>query len=239
MFPIFAQVMLAAAIAASPSPQSDIAAELRARDQALLDAIAPGNAKLWDEALAPGAVYVDENGEIIQRAEFLKQLQPLPKGVSGTISISEYSATTSGDVATVVHRDDEVENYHGQTLAAKYLMTETWQKQGGVWKLLLVHAYSALKEPPSIALPTRELEQYVGRYEGGPELVYLIKLEGDHLTGTREGRPGSALRVEVRDVLFISGQLRTRKIFLRDEKGRITGFVDRREGNDLVWKKVN
>jgi hypothetical protein len=45
------------------------------------------------------------------------------------------------------------------------------------------------------------------------------------------------VRVEVRDVLFIPGQPRVRKIFQRDKEGKITGFVDRREGEDLVWHR--
>jgi hypothetical protein len=35
-----------------------------------------------------------------------------------------------------------------------------------------------------------------------------------------------------------SGQPRTRKIFDRDNTGRVTGFVDRRAGSDLVWKRI-
>jgi hypothetical protein len=46
------------------------------------------------------------------------------------------------------------------------------------------------------------------------------------------------LKAEVRDVFFVSGQLRTRKIFQRDNGGKIVSFVDRREGSDLVWKKI-
>jgi len=41
----------------------------------------------------------------------------------------------------------------------------------------------------------------------------------------------------VRDVLFVPEQPRIRKIFQRDAKGKITGFVDRSESWDLVWKK--
>jgi len=44
---------------------------------------------------------------------------------------------------------------------------------------------------------------------------------------------------EVADILFISGQLRTREILSRDSKDRITEFTQRREGSDLLWKKVN
>lgn len=31
--------------------------------------------------------------------------------------------------------------------------------------------------------------------------------------------------------------LLTRKIFQRDANGKIMGFVDRREGEDLVWRR--
>jgi hypothetical protein len=35
----------------------------------------------------------------------------------------------------------------------------------------------------------------------------------------------------------VPGQPRTRKIFQRNSEGKITGFVDRREGEDLVWRR--
>jgi hypothetical protein len=43
----------------------------------------------------------------------------------------------------------------------------------------------------------------------------------------------------VRDVLFIPGQPRTRKIFQRDADGKVTGFLDRRGGEDLVFRLEN
>ena len=238
MLSLVLHLILIPAVASPALPATDLTQELRTRDQELLDAIAPGDVKVWDAALAAEAIYVDENGEIIHRADFLAQLQPLPQGVSGKITISAYSLRQSGDVATVIHTDDEEENYHGQHLTAQYLMSETWQRQNGVWKLLLVHAYSVLKEPKAIVVPTAELDAYVGRYAAAPDLVYTIKRDGDHLIGGREGRPIVSLKAEVRDVFFVSGQLRTRKIFERDGAGRVVGFVDRREGSDLIWKRI-
>lgn len=211
---------------------------LRAKDQALLDAIAPGDHKVWEAALAADAVYVDENGVILNRAEFMKQLEPLPAGASGNLRIASYTAQVDGDLATVIHTDDEEENYHGQTLHARYLMTETWRREGGEWKLHLVHAYAMLKDPPAATASAADLEAYAGRYSGGQDLVYVIRWDGKLLTGAREGRTPAPLQVEVRDVLFTPGQPRTRKIFQRDATGKITGFVDRREGEDLVWKRV-
>ena len=220
----------------SPPAVDPNVALLRAKDQALLDAIAPGDRKLWDQALAADAVYVDENGTVMDRAEFLKQLDPLPAGASGTIQIASYSAHIAGDLATVVHTDDEEENYHGQILHARYLTTETWRREEGEWKLHLVHTYAVLKDPPAISLPAEEMQQYVGSYVGGKDLVYMIQWDGKQLTGGRQGGSMKPMQVEVRDVLFVPGQPRIRKIFQRDEKGKVTGFVDRRESWDLVWK---
>jgi hypothetical protein len=210
---------------------------LRSKDQALLDAIAPGDRKVWDAALASDAVYVDENGVTLDRAEFLKQLDPLPPGASGSLRIASYSARLSGDLATVIHTDDETENYHGQMLKARYLMTETWRRESGEWKLHMVHAYAVLKDPPAVTLAANELQQYAGGYSGGADLEYVIQWDGKELLGGRVGRSLTPLQVELRDVLFVSGQPRTRKIFQRDGKGLVTGFVDRREGEDLVFKR--
>lgn len=214
-----------------------VTALLRAKDQALLDAIAPGDRKVWDDALAPDAVYVDENGAVMNRSQFLEQLTPLPAGASGSLHIKSYTAHIVGDLATVVHVDDEQETYHGQVLTAQYLTTETWRRDDGEWKLYLVHAYAVLKDPPAITLPAKDLQQYVGRYTAAPDLTYVIKWDGQQLVGGRKGGAMKPLEVEVRDVLFVPGQPRIRKIFQRDGKGKVTGFVDRRESWDLVWKK--
>lgn len=210
---------------------------LRAKDQALLDAIAPGDRKVWDDVLASNAVYVDENGAVMNRAEYLKQLEPLPPGASGTLKIASYSVSFSGDLATVIHTDDEQENYHGQMLHAQYLMTETWRHDSGDWKLYLVHAYAVQKDPPAINLPSESMAEYAGRYSGGSDLTFVVEWDGKQLKGGRPGKASSPLHVEIRDVLFVPGQPRVRKIFQRNNSGQITGFVDRREGEDLVWKR--
>jgi Domain of unknown function (DUF4440) len=166
--PLVQSVVLIVAITvvagAGPRPGDPTLELLRAKDQALLDAIAPGDRKVWDEALAPDAVYVDENGAIMNRAEYLKQLDPLPAGASGTLRIASYSAHIAGDLACVIHTDDEEENYHGQILHAQYLTTETWRRDSGTWKLYLIHAYAVLKDSPAIELPVAALAEYVGRY---------------------------------------------------------------------------
>lgn len=189
------------------------------------------------QVLASNAVCVDENGTILDRAAYLDQITPLPAGASGRLEISNYQAHVMGDLATVIHLDDEHESFHGQKLFAQYLTTETWRRDGDDWKLYLIHIYAVLKDPPSITLPEKELRQYVGEYSAAPDLTFEIHWDEKRLVAGRKGNSMKPLDIEVRDVLFVPGQPRIRKIFQRDEKGKITGFVDRRESWDLVWKK--
>ena len=221
----------------SPDSAEQITNLLRAKDQALMDAVTAGDSKVWDAALAPDVIYLDEAGEINSRADLLKQIRPLLPGVSGKITVTDYKITLHGDTATAFHADDEQENFHGQQLKARYLTTETWQKDRGEWKLLMVHVYAVLHAPPSIKLSQQEMDTYVGRYTAG-DLVYIIARDGDHLAGGREGKPASSLHAELHDVFFVPSQLRTRKLFQRDATGKITGFVDRREGIDVTWTKT-
>lgn len=222
---------------ASASSVREITNLLRAKDQALMDAVTAGDPKVWDAALARDVIYLDEAGEVNSREDLLKQIKPLPPGVSGKITVSSYSATLHGDTATVLHADDEEENYHGQQLKARYLTTATWQKGGGDWKLILVHVYAVLHEPSTQKLSQAELDDYAGRYTAG-DLAYNIRRDGDHLVGEREGASPATLNAELRDVFFIAGQLRTRKIFQRNGAGKVVGFADRREGIDVVWTRA-
>jgi hypothetical protein len=224
------------ALAAPASPA--LVAELRAKDQALLDAIAPGDKAVWERALSADAIYVDETGAITRRAEFLKQLNPLPDGSTGQLKIVDYQVELDGEVALVIHRDDERETYHGQHLKAGYLMTETWLRRADGWKLAMVHAYVINNDPPAQAAAAAALDVYVGRYGASADLIYVIKRDGDHLIGGVEGKASHPVLVESGDVLFVPGQPRSRKIFQRDGAGHVTGFLDRREGGDLVWARL-
>jgi ketosteroid isomerase-like protein len=232
-------LLLAAATAvAASAPAPDDAATLRALDQALLDATAPGDRATWDRALAPDAVYVDEDGHVLDRAAFLEALEPLPRGLSGHIDIVDHGVRLHGDTALVVEKLDEHEDYHGLPLRAGYLITETWLRQEGRWRLALVHAYVVNPDPPAIALPAATLDEYAGRYAGPGGMVYEIRREGDRLVGGRVGGAAHPLLAEMPDLFFVAGQPRIRKIFQRDAGHAVTGFVDRREGEDIAWTRL-
>lgn len=211
----------------------DLTATLRAKDQVLLDAYAPGDRAVWEDAISGDFFYADENNRVISRADYLRELEPLPKGASGQIRIEEYQLHGNGDTAIVVHKDDEVEQYFGSELHAQYLMTETWQLLAGAWKLREVHCAAIPTDPPAIRLTPAQMDELAGTYQAG-SLTYVIRQDQDRLLGARPGHPEVELKAETRDVLFVSGQPRSRRVFARDAAEKVTGFADRRENHDLV-----
>jgi len=232
---MFTALLFATALAAS-APDADLARTLEAADQALMNAFAPGDRSVWDAALAPDAVYLDENNVLFSRAEFLEQLTPLPPHTSGQIKAINIHFTRSGDVAIIVHEDEEAEDWHGQILHATYLTSETWQRTGGGWKILMVHESVKNLDPPSVKLSADDLAAYAGVYRVG-DLTSVIALKQGRLILSRAGRPDAELLAELKDMFFVPGQPRMRKVFERRPDGSVTGFIDRREGEDIVWQR--
>lgn len=215
--------------------QIDHEAVLRRQTQELLDAIAVGDKAVWERHVDPRITYVSEAGAVQTKAALLAELDPLPPGITGKLVATKVAIQRFGDTAIVVETDDEAVDYFGQPLSAKYLSLSTWHRDGGRWRMIGRQVHASLQDPPAIALP--DLDAYAGTYRLTPEITYVIARDGDHLVGTRTGRPRAVLAAEARDVFFIAGQPRSRKIFQRDARGAITGFVDRREARDILWKR--
>jgi hypothetical protein len=232
----FAALVLLSPVGSLALSEGDLTSVLRAKDQALLDAIAPGERSVWEEMLAPDFFYADENMRIIPRAVFLKEMLPLPKGSSGAITIATYEVHRVGDTAIVVHRDDEAEQYFGNELHAQYLMTETWQLLKGEWKLREIHCAAIPVDADSIALTPAQMDELVGAFQAG-SLRYIIRRDGSRLLGGQPGHHEVELKAATRDVLIIPGQPRSMKVFKRDNENKVTGFADRRENRDLVWSR--
>jgi hypothetical protein len=216
----------------------DVSANLKQRMQALMDAVTYGKPAVWDDALDAKVVITDENGEVADKAASVKQVVPLPKGISGTIIITDWHATVENDVAFSTFVDDEHENFHGQHLHALYRATATWIKRAAGWKLLAMQVMALQQDPPAITLPAKMTDDYVGRYSAGPDYVYTIAKAGGKLMGAANTAKPTELKAELADVLFRPGQPRTRDIFQRDAAGHVIGFLSRREERDVVFTRL-
>lgn len=217
---------------------ADVAATLERQTQELLDAVSAGKAEVWERYLDPEARYVDESGRVLRKKELVEEIKPLPAGVSGVLKVSGYEASVQGNVAVATYVADENEDFHGHRIHCQYRTTDTWKKTAGGWRLIASQTLALRTDPPSIALSAARRQEYCGRYTLTPEISYEIRCSGEKLEGQQTGRKAEELLAEAPDVLFVPGKPRYRKIFLRDPDGRITGFAERREAWDLVWRRV-
>jgi Domain of unknown function (DUF4440)/Domain of unknown function (DUF3471) len=211
--------------------------EVTALSQKLLDAIPSGDKTVWNEILAEDAVYSDEDGRILTKKEIVDELRPLPKGYSGFIKITQPRLVFRPNVAVLAYVAAEEETIFGQLLKTDFPTTDVYEKQAGRWRLVSSHVTVIHKQPPTIRLPPGQLDAYVGTYELAPGVDYVVKRDGERLLGQRTGRKEEELSAEA-DGIFMRKGHRGRKMFVRDSAGRVTELRDRRDGNDLVWRRI-
>lgn len=223
---------------AAGAPAS-VEAELHRLTQENLDAIAPGRVEVWRRNLHDQVTHVDENGVVRNKTELLAEFNPLPKGLVGRLQIAKFQVTLEGNVAVATHEDLEHLKYHGQMIVSRWRSTDTWVKTAGGWKLIAEQTMAILEDPPAVKLTTEQLCSYAGTYRLTSGITETLRCVDGKLMGQRTGRPEAAYEAEIADVFFARGRPRTRRIFVRDERGSITGFVDRREGIDVRWTKAN
>ena len=211
---------------------------LQRQTQELFDAIPSASRAVWERYLDDRVSYTDESGVVHSKREMIGQLKPFPKEITGTIKVTDFRVTFHGSVAVATHVDDEHETYYGHELHCQYRTTDTWMKTLAGWRLIATQVLALRTDPPPIQLANHQIQEYVGRYALTGSKVYEIRIKNGALEGQETGRAAEALRPEVVDMLFAPGKPRYRKVFLRDSGGRITGFAERREAWDLVWKRL-
>ena len=222
---------------AGAAPANDVAALLKRQTQEMMDAIAPGQAEVWRRYLLEDAVILDENGKVYDKASVLKELTPLPAGLVGRIEVDRFQMKLHGDTAVVAAEIQEYLDYHGQNLRTRFRFLDTWLRTPDGWRLAARHTAAVLKDPPAISLSAGELGAYAGEYRLTPAITTTVRPTKNGLNAERSGRPPATYLPEVRDVFFVAGQPRSRRIFVRDAGGAVVGFVDRREGEDVRWQK--
>jgi len=237
---VFLIAALAVMTATPAQARKDASLEtlLEAKTQALADAIASGDRATWLKSTNPSLLFVNENNQVITRDELMKQLEPLPKGLDGHIKVIDFQMQRHGDIAVTTYIADETLDYHGQLLKTRFRTIDSWQRQGTDWKMISSMTLAVLGDPPAIKLPVDVLKDYAGRYELTSDIHYVVRLEGDSILGQREGGKEVELKAEAPDLFFVPGSPRSRKVFYRDSAGRVVGFGDRREGQDIRWKRL-
>jgi len=211
--------------------------ELVRRTQELLDAIVPGNQEPSKKYFADDAMFFDEKGRAMDKSALVKDIQPMPKGYSGTIKLVRPKSHIEGDVAILSYDLDETETIFGQNLTARYHQTDTWMRRGGKWQIVAGQVLRYYEDPAVGKADTSKFKDYVGTYRLGPERTMTISTEDGHLYETRSGRPKEELFPEASDIFFRKG-VEGRTLFGHSDDGKVATLIDRRNNEDVVWTKA-
>ena len=223
------------------TPDSSVSAkerEITQIAQTLFDAIPSGNKEAWERYVADDAIYTDENWHILTKKDLIDGLTPLPSGYSGSIQMTNIQFRSSKDAAVLSYRALEEESIFGQQLNPIYLITDTYFKRDNHWLLIASHVSVLPSERRALSLDPEKFHSFLGEYELAPGITYTVTLEGNKMMGMRSGRSKEELVPADAHTFFVSGTVRGEKVFVSDEAGKTILMLDRRENNDLVWKKV-
>ena len=211
--------------------------ELVRRTQELFDAVAGGDRTPWQKYYADDAIYSDEKGRVMDKTALVKDISPLPKGYSGTIHVQNVKSSIVGDVAILSYDADESETVFGQQLHARYRQTDTWLFRGGQWRIIASQAHRYYEDPAVGEIDPKLLDSYVGTYELAPGIRAVVSREGDKLFHERTGRAKVELLPESCGIFFRKG-VEGRILFHVAENGVADTLIDRRNNEDIRWKRV-
>jgi hypothetical protein len=209
--------------------------ELVRRTQELYDAIVPGNQAPWKKYFADDCIFSDEKGRTLDKAKLIADIAPMPAGYSGAIKIDNVQSRIIGDTGVLSYDANETETIFGQNLTARYHITDTWLRRTGEWKIIASQAHRYYEDPAIGKIDPKKFGDFIGIYELAPAQTRSVTAEGENLFVERKGKK-EQLFPETSDLFFRKG-VEGRILFRYDEHGKIDALVDRRNNEDVVWRK--
>src|SRR6266567_803912 len=253
-------ILPASVIAAYP-PITE--ADLVHRTQELYDSIVTGNQTPWKKYFADDCTFSDEKGRTLDKTKLVADISPLPKGYSGAIKVENVISRIIGDTVILSYDANETETIFGQNLRARYHVTDTWlrrkvewsdrderhgrQSRKGTrssdagaaeiqWQIIASQAHRYYEDPAIGKADGKKFPDFVGSYELAPGQTRSVSVEGENLITERNGKK-QQLFPETSEIFFRKG-IEGRILFHYDANGKADALIDRRNNEDVIWKKT-
>lgn len=229
-------VMLSINYCMAQSDSTEKANQIIKLEQKLADAL-PVDSVLWSKYTDPKWYIVNEDGSVMFKQEFLKTFGPFPKQISLNVKVIKPVFSFHNNIAVINYVADEHETAYGQKLHTTYSTMDTWYKTDTSWVMLSMLNFEIPALPPAIKVDSKTLQQYTGTYKLTDEKLAVIILKNDTLFVQKNKGKTEALLPETINVFFREADTRGRKIFVKNENGQML-MLERRNGQDLVWKRI-
>ena len=210
--------------------------ELVRRTQELYDSLVSGDQAPWKKHFADDCMFADEKGRFFDKPKLIADITPLPAGYSGTIKIQNVHSRMIGTTAVLSYDADETETIFGQNLKARYHITDTWLQRNGNWQIIASQAHRYYEDPAVGKADPKKFTDFTGTYELAPGQTRSVTAESDKLFVERKGKKEELLP-ETSEIFFRKG-VEGRILFRYAADGKVDALIDRRNNEDVVWKKV-
>lgn len=223
--------------AASPAVGTITPAELLRRTQQLYAASDAGDPKPWNAWFADDAMVYDEKGRTMDKQALLADIGPMPAGYSVHMRVVDPHIILAPGAAAVAYECDESETAFGQTMHARYHTVDTWLFRHGTWQIAASQTMRYYEDPKIGTTDVAHLDDFTGTYELAPGIRRTVTREGDALFVQKGTGPKTELLPESGDLFFRKG-VEGRVLFHRDAHGKVDALDERRNNEDIVWKRL-
>src|SRR5437762_12894842 len=211
--------------------------ELIRRTQELYDAVVPGDQAPWKKYFADDSIFADEKGRTMDKPKLIADITPLPAGYSGAIKLERVQSRIYDNVAILSYDANETETIFGQNLTARYHVTDTWLRRNGVWQSASSQAMRYYEDPAVARIDPKQFAYFSGTYELAPGQTRRVFSEEKSLYVERNGKR-EQLFPEGSEIFFRKG-VEGRILFRYADNGKVDALIDRRNNEDVIWRRVN
>lgn len=224
------------AVAVTGQPQTTQATTVKDIERVILerlDAASRGDGVAWAKYVADDCICSTSTKASLQ-AEISSRPASFRNWYSDVVGLE---VRLHDETAVVRYRVTEHSQVGTQKVSFGVFRVETYRRLNGEWKLIAGADRGIPSDPTIVDLHPKALDAFVGRYEYAPGIVDTIKREGRQLIMLPAGQAREEIFAENNTTFFGKGQ-DWRMIFIKDAKGRVTGFRFRQNGTDFVAKKL-
>jgi len=212
--------------------------ELVRRTQEILDGVTAVDPRPFERYFAGDSLIHDEKGRAMDKAALVADITPPPPDWSGSIALARPQSRIVASAAILSYDLDETETISGQTVHARYHTTDTWLRRNDIWQIVAEQAPRYYEDPPVGRSETANYAGYSGVYALAPGTTRRVWIDGSALVSQRSNKGKELLLPEAGDIFFRKG-VEGRFLFRRNAQGTVDALIDRRNNEDIVWRKTS
>jgi len=228
--------------AAAPQQNTaKIEAQIKEVIQQRLAALRRQDAKAYASFFAEDCLDTSDDGALVKPESVAKDWQQdVRSGITyhGSDAL-ELKVHTVGELAVASYRLELDEDWSGQKLLGSTRLTEVFAHRNGRW---LVVAHQETTIPNLRRVPVRVdpsvFDAYAGEYQLAPGYIVKVKREGDKLMDLWPGDTDWVEDIPVDQATFVARGESGEIIYVKGADDRITHFILRTSGGDLIAKRT-